>query len=70
MSALEHEKRRIPNLERQLVTSPVLFVQAVCLVYMVCTAAKSYTVSTRRHWIMEEQPDATVKVVSDFLKKN
>ena len=21
------------------------------------------------HWIMEEQPDATVKVVSDFLNK-
>jgi addiction module HigA family antidote len=34
LSALEHEKRGIPNLERQLVTSPVLFVQAVGLVYI------------------------------------
>jgi hypothetical protein len=34
LSALEHDKRGIPNLERQLVISPVLFVQAVGLVYI------------------------------------
>ena len=31
LSALEHTERGIPNLERQLVTSPALFVQAVSL---------------------------------------
>jgi hypothetical protein len=34
LSALEHDKRGIPTLERQLVTSPVLFVQAIGLVYV------------------------------------
>jgi addiction module HigA family antidote len=34
LSALEHEKRGIPNLERQLAASPALFVQAVGLVYI------------------------------------
>ena len=34
LSALGHGERGIPNLERQLVTSPVLFVQAVGLVYI------------------------------------
>jgi len=34
LSAFQHEKRGIPNLERQLATSPALFVQAVGLVYI------------------------------------
>jgi hypothetical protein len=33
LSGLEHEKRGIPNLARQLATNPALFVQAVGLVY-------------------------------------
>jgi addiction module HigA family antidote len=33
LSALEHEKRGIPNLERQLVESPAMFVQAIGLLY-------------------------------------
>jgi hypothetical protein len=33
LSALEHEKRGIPNLERQIAETPALFVQAVCLTY-------------------------------------
>jgi addiction module HigA family antidote len=33
LSALEHEKRGIPNLERQIAETPMLFVQAVGLTY-------------------------------------
>jgi addiction module HigA family antidote len=33
LAALEHEERGIPKLERQLISSPALFVQAVGLIY-------------------------------------
>jgi addiction module HigA family antidote len=50
LSGLEHEKRGIPNLERQLAADPVMFVQAVGLVYR----RKGGDVSDPPEWHFED----------------